>query len=79
MKIFFNNWFVQNLIIRHKHFLNTGLENDLNEILKINQKAKRLKITKAFKIWQNKRDILLNNLTENSTGIKKIFSQVYTI
>ncbi len=73
--IFFKNWFVQNLIFKYKHYLNTEIKNDLSEMIQINEKSNHLEYLKSSKIWQNKREILLNTLDENSTEIKKIFSQ----
>ena len=73
--IFFKNWFVQNLIFKYKHYLIDDLDKELLKIYQINEKNQYLEYIKSSKIWQNKREILLNNLNENSTQIKKIFSQ----
>ena len=73
--IFFKNWFVQNLLFKYKHYLSSDIEKYLLEISKINDKTQHLEFIKSSKIWQNKREILLNNIKDNSSQIKKIFSQ----
>ncbi len=73
--IFFKNWFVQNLIFKYKHYLNDHIDRELINIYQVNEKKQHLEYIKSAKIWQNKREILLNNLSDKSNQINRIFSQ----
>ena len=73
--IFFKNWYVQNLIQKYKLKLHANIDEELKKLLVTYDNNFKLSILKSKKIWQNKRDILLNKLDSKSGSIKKLLLQ----
>ena len=73
--IFFKNWYVQNLIQKYKLQLNGNIDEELKKLLHTYEQNFKLSILKTKKIWQNKREILLNKMELKSGPVKRLLLQ----
>ena len=73
--IFFKNWFIQNLILKNKHYINNDITNQLSTLTSVNKKTIDLSRIKSIKIWQNKRDIFINKYKDTNDIIYQLFNK----
>lgn len=73
--IFFKNWFIQNLILKNKHYINNNIIDQISTLTSVNEKTLELSLIKSIKIWQNKRDIFINKYKDTNDIIYKLFNK----
>lgn len=73
--IFFKNWFIQNLILKNKHYINNAIVDQISKLVSVNKKMVDLSSIKSIKIWQNKREIFINKFKDQNDIINKLFNK----